>query len=69
MERITNTIVKDDEGYWFYNEIFTSRFGPFSTFSECEKSLSLYCKVELEGERLTEEELGFISSFNGYWKD
>jgi hypothetical protein len=69
IERITNTVVKDDEGYWFYNETFSSRFGPFSTFSECEKGLNLYCRVELEGETPTKEEIEFIGNLNGYWKD
>jgi len=35
-------VTKDSEGWWFWNETWSEKYGPFVSEKEAERELSLY---------------------------
>ena len=38
-------VFQNFEGWWFWNEVWVDRYGPFETEEECRLELEKYCKA------------------------
>jgi hypothetical protein len=55
MEHDSNPVFQDENGkWWFHNETWSDKYGPYETKEAVAKALYTYCKYELG---MKEEEL------------
>jgi hypothetical protein len=47
---VHDPVHEDDDGWWFFDESWSERYGPFETEKECRDELKLYC-IECLGEK------------------
>ena len=40
----SDPVMHDDDGWWFWNEHWVDRYGPYATEEECRKELDRYCE-------------------------
>ena len=50
MKHDTNPVRFEDNAWWFWDEIWIDRYGPFETEEEATDACTEYCKGELDDE-------------------
>jgi len=47
MENGSGPVFQDDEGWWFWNEIWADKYGPYETEEKARRALSEYVEKYL----------------------